>query len=116
MMPRAPKLFRSVRIQFGTMGIYSAQQSPHSYSLNWRNFVFFTFMALVFLLSTAFFFFGARTMSEYGFSFYIIVSGFSATAAFVITIWKRANIFETMDKLENFMEKRNFENFLRFLH
>lgn len=104
-MARTLKLFQSVRSLFEMMGIYSDQESPQRVSLNWRNSVFFSVMTMVFLLSTAFFLFDAQTIPEYGFSFYIIVSGFCVTIAFAITIWKQANIFDTMEKLENFMAK-----------
>lgn len=101
------KLFLTVRFLFETMGIYSAQSSQKC-SLNGKNFVFFAFLIVIVVSSTGFFLFRAQTISEYVFSFYLIITGLSGTIAFLITIWNRANIFEIMEKLENFIEKRKY--------
>lgn len=99
------KLFQTVQALCRKMGIHS-DQSPKCVALNWRNFVFLSFIAMIFLSATGVFFFQAQTISEYGFSFYLMVTGLTSAIGFVINIWKRTCVSETIVKLENFIEKR----------
>lgn len=114
-MARAIKLFPMAQHLLRTTGIYSNQSESQSISLNRRNFVFFTFLALIFLLAAGFSLFEAQTNFEYGLAFNIMVAGLTVTAIFIVTIWKQENIFELIEKLENFIESgKSNQNFDRF--
>lgn len=77
-----------------------SDQSPQKFNGNSRNFVFFASLVSIFLLFIRFFLFEAQTISEYGLPFYLIVSRFSVTASFVITIRKQSDIFQVLEKVE----------------
>lgn len=98
------KLFRCVRHFYKTIGIRLPSKQSQKFSFNWRNLFIFSSALIMLILQVAFFFFKAKSIQEYGLSFYGCASlsllGIDATAI----VWQRSNIRKLFTNLDDFIE------------
>lgn len=97
------KLFRCVRRLFRSIGIVPTKHSEH-FAFNWRNLLISPSILIMLVLQVAFFFFKAKSIQEYGLSFYGCVSLILIVFYAAIIVWQMPNILKLMKNLEKFIE------------
>ena len=90
------KLFKNVRNLFESMGIYP---SPRS-AINSKSAFYFLSQAIYSVTSVAYFAYRAKSVREYGDSFYIAVTEATTAIYAVIYVWKQPNISKIIKKFE----------------
>lgn len=104
-MARSIKLFQSLRQFCETLDIsYSPQFNQHR-SFNWKILCILIFIIIHTVTSIAFFLFEAKSIQEYGDSFYAILSEFLCLASSPTIISKMPDIFMLIENFEKFIEK-----------
>lgn len=106
-MSTVVKLFDTQQKLYKTLGfdIYQSQ-SCHSKCLISIKSLFFLISSLqLFISTTAFFLFEARTVDEYGMSFYISITIFSVSINITTIAWKMDEIFVLLRNYEEFIDK-----------
>lgn len=98
------KLFQSVRQFYLDMGLYPSQSNGNCVP-NARNSFILLSMILFCITSSAFFLFEAKSIAEYGISFYMSLSEMEMTCFFLIIAWKMPKILELIDGMEQFIAK-----------
>lgn len=94
------KLFQNVQNFYHTMGIKSNQY----FSLNAKKLFFLLFITLGGISVTAYFIFEAKTIEEYGNSFYSAISNLYTLVDFIVTVWRMPDILKLIEKCEKFIE------------
>lgn len=108
------KLFQSVQKYYRTLGVY-APQSNQNYAFNWRNLVVLFALTQGFIFTMAFCLLQAKTVREYGDSFYVSVTEFADAIYFLSNIWKMRKFFKLIEQFENFIEKSKSKNVILHL-
>lgn len=106
-MARSLKLFEFVRRHYGILGIYSAQPNQ-SRSCNLRKKIVLLCMILVFISTTAFILFEAKSIEEIGASFTAFFMELFVMIFFIINIRKISEIINSIEMMEKFIEKSTF--------
>lgn len=97
------ELFRCVRRLFKSIGIVPSKHSEH-FAFNWRNLFISSSILIMLVLQVEFFFFEAKSIQEYGLSFYGCVSLILFVFDAAIIVWQMPNILKLMENLEKFIE------------
>lgn len=104
------KLFRSVRISYKTMGIYSSD-SNQIFILNSKKLFFLLSLIISFISHLAYFIFEAKFIEDNGFkSFYESFSGGIALSVFLLNIWQMPVILQSIRMYDEFIAKRKSLN------
>lgn len=103
-MAGSKKLFQFVQKLFKILGIRPPQKNE-TLSFNSRNLFFLFCYAQLFLSMIAFFLFKAKTMLEYGSSFFMFITQFIIALFFLILMWRITNILKLIAEFEQFIEK-----------
>lgn len=101
------KIFTLIREYFMILGI--RPRKPNESRLNCRNaMAMFSFVQL-FIMTTTFFLFKAKTFREYAECFYGCVTALLNFVNFaIIVFWKTDKIFRTIDHFEEVIQKREY--------
>lgn len=97
--------FKLIREIYQTAGIHP-RESSQSGSYNLRNSFILIMLSIVFIVSTVFLLFDAKTIEEYGNSFYISTTVFLDIFMWTIFIQKMGDLFNLMDQMNVFGQKR----------
>lgn len=98
------QLFRSVRRYFQLLGIDQSQPSE-TFSINWRIVFTIFWCAQHSITIFAFFIIEAKTVIEYGISFYGFIIMAYCVYYFSILIWQRSRIFQLIENFQQFIEQ-----------
>lgn len=93
------KLFRSIQIYFQMLGIHPPQQN-HIHSLNVQNVFIICVLTQGFLLTLSFCLFKAKSVREYGDSYYTCTTSLSHGVYTAIHIWKMPQISRLITRFE----------------
>lgn len=99
------KLFQTVQKCYGIMGILLPPKSFQNCSINARNLFFILSLTLTFFSTIAYFLFQARSLLDYGNSFYGSTSDLYTLADFLIAFWKMPTILKFIALCEKFIEQ-----------
>lgn len=102
------KLFLFYKEIIQTIGILSAQLNRNHFSINLNDLTYPIFIAQFFVTSVGFFLFDAKSLLEYGMSFYDIVASILAMAFLLINVWQMRNIFKFIENCERFIEESKY--------
>lgn len=94
------KLFQTVQKFYKTMGINSNQY----FSINAKKLFFLLTITLGLISVTAYFSFAAKTIEEYGNSFYSATSNLYTLVDIIVTIWRMPDILKLIEKGEKFIK------------
>lgn len=97
------KLFQTVQKLYEKMGIYHPIQ--HNKSFNKRNLIFLLAMFLFFVSATGALLFQELSIIQRAQTFVVSISEITCMVNVLTCIWKRAKIFNLIEKLEIFIEK-----------
>lgn len=103
------KLFRCVRRLYKTMGILPPSKHPEKFSFNWRNLGICSSNLITLALEVVFLFFKAKSIQEYGLSFYACASLIWFEIDVSIMVLQMPNILKLMENLETFIELSEFQ-------
>lgn len=107
------KFFKLTREIYETAGIHLCKSTGNG-SFNLRNSFILIMLSVVFIVSTVFLLFDAKTIEEYGNSFYISTTVFLDVFMWTSLIPKMGDLFNLMDQMNEFSQKRKSKN-LEFL-
>lgn len=96
----AMKLFRLIQIYFRMLGIHSPKQN-HVYSMNALNLLIICVLTQGFLLTASFCLLKAKSVREYGDSYYTCTTSFSHSIYTAIHIWKMPKISKLIERFES---------------
>lgn len=99
------KLLQSVRKYLKIIGIYSPRPNQHDSPISWRSFLYFIDYAQIIVSSVVFMTFEGKTAAEYGYACYTFICSLAATAAVLISIWKKGEMFNLLHEFEKFIDK-----------
>lgn len=103
------KLFQQVRKIFQVLGIHPIQHGENT-RINVRNMLIAGSMGSGGVLTAAYCLFQAKTVKEYGDSFYAAVTDFLTTMYFLTLFWKMEKLVKLIEKYEEFIQKRIISN------
>lgn len=98
------KLFQSIQKFLNIQGIYPLQ-SNQSTPYNGKNLFFLFCYVQMFISATAFCLFKAKSMYEFGLTFYASLTELQTIVYFTIILWKVDKVLKLIGNLENFIEK-----------
>lgn len=101
------QIFQLVCGFFQTMGIY-LREPNQVFSFNFNNILISSSIAVNFISVTAFFLFEAKSIDEYGLSFYGSTTGLAVFIVFHINIFHMGKIIRTFEIFEKLIEKSNY--------
>lgn len=102
------RLFPTIKKIYKTMGlpIRTSQSCWSEYFIVNAKILFFSISTVqLFLTSSAYVLFEAKTADEHGISFFIVITIFAVAACIVTTAWKIDKILTLIGKYEEFIEK-----------
>lgn len=103
-------LFQSVIEYFQSMGIFPTQPNQR-YSVNYMSVLILLSMLVIFVPSSAFFFFRAETREEFYTTIYISLTVLTYVGCFIVNIWKMIKVRELITRSENFIAKSKLHSF-----
>lgn len=109
------KLFPSTQKYYQAIGIFPSQLQP-SGQFHWKNLVILCACILCLISIMTYFLFEANSLAELAITFYGCTGLVSAIFYYLTNIFQRENIFELIQKFENFIEKRKFRSFFSKLN
>lgn len=99
------KLFQGVQQCYHTMGIIKSPRTKRIYSINVQ-FLFFLFSITLTIISiTSFILFQAKTISDYGQSFYALTGDLLVLFDFSMAAWQMSMTLNLIESCEMFIEK-----------
>lgn len=98
------QLFQSVKANFQFLGIFKSQPSG-IFALNWRIILALFWYIQHLITVLAFFIFEAKTVLDYGVSFYGFISMVYCVYYFLILIWQRPRIFQLIENFHQFIKQ-----------
>lgn len=98
------KLFQTVQFFFEKIGINWLHQNQRFSRITWINFLYFIGYAQSITSSGAFILFEAKSAVEYGFAFYVFITGWAAATGVLISILKKEKMFHIKQNFEKFIE------------
>lgn len=109
-MSSVVKLFDTQQKLYKTLGfdIYQSQSCHSKCSISIKSLFFLISSMQLFISTTAFFLFEARTVDEYGMSFYISITIFSVSINITTIAWKMDEIFVLLRNYGEFIDKSQF--------
>lgn len=110
MVARPIKLFKFVQKVHQTIGIFPTQSNQKPCRINSMNTVFLICFAQILFSTAAYLAFEAKSMFEYGFTFYILVGITNSIAVYLIFIWQAQSTLEFIENCEKFIEARKWIN------
>lgn len=113
-MAKMLKFFQSTLKYYQTMGIYPSQPNQ-KISFNLISLSILTSMIGTFLSMTTFFLLKAENIVEFSDtfkSFYVLSSEISFVICFLVNVYKMTNILRLIERIENFIQKREFMKLL----
>lgn len=99
------KLFHTTQMFCKALGLDTPRLHCLKHSLNAKTVFHLIFLAQLFVSSSAFFFFDAKTIDEYGMSFYVSITYLSFTINIMTFAWQMTNITTQIEKYEEFTKK-----------
>lgn len=102
------KLFEFVQNCNRIFGIYSCQSDPKQHSAKLTRTISLISFAQVMFTTVAFFSLEAKSMFDFGFVFYLLVTITNCLAIYLIFIWESQDTLEFIQKCERFIEKREY--------
>lgn len=100
-----------------TIGICPPQPNQKPCLINWTKTILLISCVQVMFTTVAFLAFEAKSMFDYGFAFYVLISIINSMAIYLIFTWQSRNTFEFIGNCEQFIEKSKwmvlFEAFVR---
>lgn len=103
-MATSIKLFQSVRKFYQNIGIYPSQPNQNC-SPNAKNILIFSSLILLGILSSAFFLFQAKSIGEYGFSFYTSISELNIAVVVTLLALEMPKLLNLIDGMEQFITR-----------
>lgn len=103
-MASSIQLFKSVRKYFQLLGIDQPPLNGTSL-IHWRISLALFWYIQHFITVFAFFIFEARTVIEYGTSFFGFIMMIYCVLYFLILIWQRPRIFQLIESFEQFIQQ-----------
>lgn len=104
-MAGAVKLFQFVQKCHQAYGIYPVQPNQRKHS---TKFIVLMSYAQFSVTTAAFVLFKAKSMFDFGFVFFLLISITNAIAVYLIFIWQSQNTFEFIGNCEGFIEKSKY--------
>lgn len=98
------KYFQTTRKLYELSGIFSPQQQQDS-SLSVQIHIFFIVMILSFIQTIEVLFIAAKSIFEYGTSFYAAVTLLLMISSYALNAWNRMKMFTIIEKFDAFIEK-----------
>lgn len=102
------QLFQFVRKFHQTIGIrlsQSNQNQKQSSIISARAIIFFICTAQLILTTVAYLVFEAKSMLEFGFTFYMVITEVNCVVIYAIFIWQSKNTSKFIENCEVFIEK-----------
>lgn len=110
MARRSIKLFRRIQKFYQILGIYPSQENE-KILFNSRNLFILFFYVQLCISMAAFLILKAKTMQEYGATFFMFLTQFYVTLDFSILMWQMPNILSLITDFEEFIEKSKWKLF-----
>lgn len=104
-MAASIKLFSFIRKYRHVLGLYSLDTSQNVSSFNSRNWIYIISYVLFFVPSVAFFLYDAKSMQEYGISFYSASMAFFLMCIYTQMVVQMKNICHFTESFEQLIEK-----------
>lgn len=98
------KLFQSLQEFYQELGLKSPRSNQNA-SVTWKNLLIFSILVQGFICTSSFCLFKAKTVQEYGDSFYIALTEFTNSIYCFHFILNMGKIYQLIKKLEQFVEK-----------
>lgn len=98
------KLFATVRVYFGIMGIRSSSQQPRKYSFNSVSLAILATLVYFSVATTAFILYDAESFKQFADSFYSTATAIATTLNFIAIICNSSIFFELIESFENAIE------------
>lgn len=98
-------IFQPIRNRLATIGIIVYQKYP----LSFKNLLTFFMLSLGVILNCAFLLYEAKTFKEFADSVCSSTAMISATIVFGIFIWKTFPLYDSFDKMEKSVTKRELQ-------
>lgn len=102
-MAGQPKLFHSLRQLYQTLGSYSPENNQ-IYPFKWKIIFITVSDILMFIALFAFFLWEAKTVDDYGTSFYECMMQLGCMHNFLVVVWRLPVIFKLLKHFEDFIE------------
>lgn len=99
------KLFQFIRKICQKIGAYPLQPNQSRYSINSKNWFHILCLNQFFISTTAYFFFEANSMVEYGMTFLISTANFVVSSCFLMAFLQKEKISNSVGNWEGFIEK-----------
>lgn len=99
------RLFQRMQQYCQTIGIPMLHTNQNRHSLNTKNFIFAICLAQGAMASAAFLVSDAKSMSEYGATFFSLICVIKATLDYFILNWKLDDVLKFIKTCERFIEK-----------
>lgn len=109
MMTGSIKLFKFFREFHYGIGLIPSQANQKQYPINWRYIGFLSFLVHQTLDTYAFLVFEAKSMFEFGFSFYVSLVFTNAVIITILFDWQNEKVFEFIRTCERFVEKSKYQ-------
>lgn len=108
-MSSSIKFFQFVQKFYQITGIYSSQSNQQKrWTHSIRTIFLICFGQYMFTLA-AFLVLKAKSMFEYGFTFYVLITIINGTVIYLTFIWQLKNILKFIENCEAFIEKSKYE-------
>lgn len=104
MMAGSVELFHFFQKVQQAFGIRPPQLKQKQHSIELRNVLLPIFCAQL-ITGAGFLLFEAKSVFEYGFGFYVLITYIHVIAIYSIFIWENENIFEYFESCKKFIEK-----------
>lgn len=99
------KLFSFNRKYYHLYGIFPPEAKRNGRKLNLRNWIFIASFVLTAGSTGAFFVFDAKSMLEFGISFFTVTLAILEMFTYLAIVWQMKNTWRYIEKCERFIEK-----------
>lgn len=104
MMAGSVKLFQFIYQTYQSLGIYPTQPSRSYCPFNWKKWVIVISGVQYFVSALLFVLFEAKSMYEYGMTFYTLLWVVFATGTYIVPTWQMRHTMEFTECCERFIE------------
>lgn len=105
-MASSIKLFQFVQQCHQIIGVFPSQSNQNQRLIKSTKTKFLIFSAQLMVSTAGFLVFEAKSMFEYGFTFFILISIINSIVVYLIFIWQSKNTSKFVENCEGFIEKR----------
>lgn len=102
------KLFQFIQKFHKIIGIYPSQAKRKQCPINLTQTIFLICSAQIMFTSAAFSVFEAKSMIDYGFGFYMLISIINIIVIYLVFIWQSQNTLKFIETCEEFIEKSKY--------